>query len=196
MTGAATSVERFDSTVAPANAPTAPGAPTRRTTRQSTLPNLQWERPEASVVPISAGGPVAEAGEVGGGRGGGRFGADGQQQRRRRHAVGHAEAAVDELGPEAHQGEQDEGLHEAGTSCFRARGAAGTSGEAGSAARTGRGADTQEIDVDPPHEEHCRRRHGCYVYQSDRQCRATVPLGGTVLSRARSGQPSRVCVRK
>ena len=46
---------------APANAPTAPGTPTRSTTRQSTLPKRQWDRPDASVVPISARWTVAEA---------------------------------------------------------------------------------------------------------------------------------------
>src|SRR3954447_2001844 len=61
ITGAATSVDRFDSTVAPANAPTAPGTPTRRTTRQSTLPNFQCEKPDINVVPISARWTVAEA---------------------------------------------------------------------------------------------------------------------------------------
>jgi hypothetical protein len=61
MTGAATSVESFESTVAPRKAPIAPGTPTLATTFQSTLPNLQWARPEARVVPISARCTVAEA---------------------------------------------------------------------------------------------------------------------------------------
>ena len=54
MTGAATSVERLDSTVAPTKAPTAPGRPILATTFQSTLPNFQWATPDIIVVPISA----------------------------------------------------------------------------------------------------------------------------------------------
>ena len=54
VSGAAASVDRFDRTVAPAKAPTAPGTARRRTTFQSTLPKRQWEMPEASVVPSSA----------------------------------------------------------------------------------------------------------------------------------------------
>jgi hypothetical protein len=61
ITGAATSVERLDSTVAPRKAPTAPGRPIFATTFQSTLPNRQCARPEASVVPISARWMVADA---------------------------------------------------------------------------------------------------------------------------------------
>lgn len=52
--GFATSVERFESTVAPAKAPIAPGMPMRRTTFQSTLPKRQCEAPETALVPISA----------------------------------------------------------------------------------------------------------------------------------------------
>ena len=54
MYGAAFSVDRADSTVAPRKAPTAPGTPRRRTRRQSTLPKRQCEAPAASVVPTSA----------------------------------------------------------------------------------------------------------------------------------------------
>jgi hypothetical protein len=61
ITGAATSVERLERTVAPAKAPMAPGSPIFATTFQSTLPNFQCERPDASVVPISARCTVAEA---------------------------------------------------------------------------------------------------------------------------------------
>jgi hypothetical protein len=61
ITGAATSVDRLDSTVAPAKAPTAPGTPILATTFQSTFPNFQWETPEISVVPISARCTDAEA---------------------------------------------------------------------------------------------------------------------------------------
>ena len=52
--GVATSVDRLDSTVAPAKAPTAPGNPMRATTDQSTLRKRQCAVPEARVVPISA----------------------------------------------------------------------------------------------------------------------------------------------
>ena len=48
-------------TVAPANAPSAPGSAIRRTTLQSTLPNRQCAIPEATVVPISARCTDAEA---------------------------------------------------------------------------------------------------------------------------------------
>ena len=61
ITGAATSVDMFDSTVAPAKAPIAPGMPIFATTRQSTLPNFQCDRPDTSVVPISARWTVADA---------------------------------------------------------------------------------------------------------------------------------------
>ncbi len=61
MIGAATSVDRLDRKVAPANAPTAPGMPILATTFQSTLLNRQWEMPEARVVPISARCTVADA---------------------------------------------------------------------------------------------------------------------------------------
>ena len=58
------------------------------TTLQSTLPTASATRPDAIVVPISAKCTEAEAAA-------GR--ADGEQQRRRRDAVRHPEAAVDEL---------------------------------------------------------------------------------------------------
>ena len=61
ITGAAISVERLDSNVAPTKAPTAPGTPILATTFQSTLPNRQCASPDASVVPISAKWTVAEA---------------------------------------------------------------------------------------------------------------------------------------
>ena len=61
ITGAATSVERLDRTVAPTKAPIAPGTPILATTFQSTLPNFQCERPDTRVVPISARWTVAEA---------------------------------------------------------------------------------------------------------------------------------------
>ena len=61
MTGAATSVDRFESTVAPRNAPTAPGTPIFATTFQSTLPNRQCARPDIRLVPISAKCTVADA---------------------------------------------------------------------------------------------------------------------------------------
>jgi len=54
ISGAAISVEMFDSTVAPAKAPIAPGIPILATTLQSTLPNFQWENPDTRVVPIFA----------------------------------------------------------------------------------------------------------------------------------------------
>src|SRR3712207_8350647 len=61
MTGAATSVERLESTFAPMKAPTAPGTPTLATTFQSTLPNFQCARPDIRLVPISAKCTVADA---------------------------------------------------------------------------------------------------------------------------------------
>ena len=54
-------MERWDRTVAPAKDPMAPGTPILATTFQSTLPNFQCERPDASVVPISARWTVADA---------------------------------------------------------------------------------------------------------------------------------------
>ncbi len=42
------------STVAPANAPTAPGTPMRATSGQETFPKRQCDRPDVNVVPISA----------------------------------------------------------------------------------------------------------------------------------------------
>ena len=63
MTGSATSVERLERNVAPANAPIAPGMPIFATTFQSTLPKRQCASPEARVVPISARCTVAEAAE-------------------------------------------------------------------------------------------------------------------------------------
>lgn len=61
ISGAATSVEMLERTVAPAKAPIAPGTPILRTTFQSTLPNRQCAMPETRVVPISARWTVAEA---------------------------------------------------------------------------------------------------------------------------------------
>src|SRR3712207_9506050 len=61
MTGAATSVERLESTFAPTKAPTAPGTPTLATTFQSTLPNFQCASPDIRLVPISAKCTVADA---------------------------------------------------------------------------------------------------------------------------------------
>ena len=52
--GLAASVLSWDRNVAPQNAPTAPGRPSRTTMRQSTLPKRAWAVPEAKVVPISA----------------------------------------------------------------------------------------------------------------------------------------------
>jgi hypothetical protein len=46
----------------------------------------------------------------------GRIGADGEQQRGRRDAVRHAEAAVHELRPETDEGEQDQFAHSPGFS--------------------------------------------------------------------------------
>ena len=53
VAGAAAPVLRRDRTVAPRNAPTAPGPPSRATSRQSVLPSRWWAVPETSVVPIS-----------------------------------------------------------------------------------------------------------------------------------------------
>ncbi len=54
MSGAACSVARDDSTVAPTNAPTAPGAPSLATIAQSMFLNFQCDKPDAKVVPTSA----------------------------------------------------------------------------------------------------------------------------------------------
>jgi len=89
--------------VAPAKAPTPPGTAMIPTVRQSTLPSFQCETPETRVVPISE--------TVHSGRRRGRRDAGGQQQRRRRHAVRHPERAVDDLGEQAHEGEDDQCLH-------------------------------------------------------------------------------------
>src|SRR4051794_10067139 len=97
MYGAAFSVDSDDSTVAPAKAPTAPGMPSF----QSTLPKRQWEAPAASVVPTSA--RCTEALAV--------AGLTAAQQGRGGDAVGHAEGAVDELGAEADEGEDEQGAH-------------------------------------------------------------------------------------
>ena len=61
ISGAATSVDRFDRNVAPRKAPTAPGIPILATTAQSTLPNFQCAAPDIRVVPISARCTVADA---------------------------------------------------------------------------------------------------------------------------------------
>ena len=54
ISGAACSVASEDNTVAPTNAPTAPGAPSLSTSAQSMFLNFQCDRPEANVVPTSA----------------------------------------------------------------------------------------------------------------------------------------------
>jgi hypothetical protein len=54
INGAAFSVDSEDNTVAPVNAPIAPGAPNFRTIGQSMFLNRQCDSPEASVVPTSA----------------------------------------------------------------------------------------------------------------------------------------------
>lgn len=54
MSGAADSVDRDDSTVAPANAPAAPGIPSLATSGQSMFLNRQCDTADASVVPTSA----------------------------------------------------------------------------------------------------------------------------------------------
>jgi len=59
--GAAAAVGIQESTVAPANAPTAPGTAIRPTTRQSMLPNRQCATPRASAVKTSARWTEAEA---------------------------------------------------------------------------------------------------------------------------------------
>ena len=73
------------------------------TVRQSTLPSLWWEKPETSEVPISEKWTAADAAA-------GRD-AGGEQQGRRRDAVRHAERAVDELGQQADEAEDDELAH-------------------------------------------------------------------------------------
>src|SRR5215208_4436302 len=51
--GAAASAEITLTATAPPKAPNAPGMVNQPNLRQSTLPNLQWERPEAAVVATS-----------------------------------------------------------------------------------------------------------------------------------------------
>lgn len=80
------------------------------------------------------GGP--DLGEVHGGRRGGRVGADRQEQRRRGDAVGHAEAAVDELGGKTDQGDENDGAHVSGA--FDAGAAAGRSRRGGQVRRMNR----------------------------------------------------------
>ena len=47
-------MERLESTLAPRNAPIAPGTASRATTPHSTLPKRQCEKPDTAVVPTSA----------------------------------------------------------------------------------------------------------------------------------------------
>ena len=61
MKGSAALVERFDRTVAPTKAPTAPGRPMRRTPAQSTFPKRAWDAPDAAAVPSLARWTDAEA---------------------------------------------------------------------------------------------------------------------------------------
>ena len=103
MIGAAASVESEHRKVAPAKAPTAPGSGDPR----DDLPVDVAEPPVRGARRERR----ADLGEVDGGRGGGRGGAGGQEQRGRRDAVRHAEAAVDELGGEPDQRQKDEFSH-------------------------------------------------------------------------------------
>lgn len=120
----------------------------------------------------------ADLGEVDGGRGRRRRGAEEEQQGGRGDAVGHAQAAVDQLGAEADEGDQDEGLHGADSGYGRrGQGAARASGGGGAAPGTAR-------RVSSPDRQRCRRAAGrrvvCsrgaapssvsrrYVYQTDR----------------------------
>ena len=59
--GLAAALDSRVSAVAPMKAPTAPGPARIATMRQSTFPNLWWEIPEASVVPIWAKCTAADA---------------------------------------------------------------------------------------------------------------------------------------
>src|SRR5215204_2436579 len=59
--GAAASAEITLTATAPPKAPTAPGMVNQPNLLQSTLPNLQWERPEAAVVATSERCTLAEA---------------------------------------------------------------------------------------------------------------------------------------
>ena len=109
ITGAASSVDSDDSTVAPRNAPTAPGTPSFATSAQSMFLNFQCDSPDAKVVPTSARCTAALAWAD--------ADAAEHQQRRGGDAEGHAERAVDELGADADEGEDDERTH--GSDCFR-----------------------------------------------------------------------------
>ena len=170
--------------MAPAKAPTAPGTPILR----DDLPVDVAELP----VRQAGGQRGADLGEVDGGRGGGRVGADGQQQRRRGDAVGHAEAAVDELGAEADEGEQDEGLHGLDSGSGRARARSARREERGGAVGAGvsspdsgwrrraagrRGSAPRGAPPSPP------RR---YVYQIDRLMQGGVSRTGVTVTAVRT----------
>ena len=68
-----------------------------------TLPSRQCDTPETAEVPISAMWTDAEASAGARPRR--------EQQAGRRHAVAHAQRAVDELGDEAGEGDGDQGRH-------------------------------------------------------------------------------------
>ena len=82
----------------------------------------------------------ADLGQVHGRAGGGRADAGQQEQRRRRDAVGHAEGAVDELGAEAHESEDDQSAHgvPSGGQTRPAAGSGVGSATVGSSVRRGR----------------------------------------------------------
>ena len=88
-------------------APIAPGPAIRATTFQSTFLSFQWENRTRRW---------SELGEVHRGRrrSGSQAGED--EKRARRDAVAHAEAAVDELGHEADEGQNNQFTHRGGSS--------------------------------------------------------------------------------
>ncbi len=109
ISGAASSVDSEESTVAPRNAPIAPGTPSLSTMLQSMFLNRQCDSPDASVVPTSARCTAAlacaEATPLE------------HQQGRCGDTEGHAQRTIDQLGPEADEREDQKRTHRFG--CFR-----------------------------------------------------------------------------
>jgi hypothetical protein len=89
-------------TTAPKKAPNPPGTANQQTLPQSTLPNLQWETPEASVVLTSAMCTLAE---------GERGREPHQQQALGRDPIGHPQSAVDQLGRKADDHRNNQAPH-------------------------------------------------------------------------------------
>ena len=98
INGAASSVDSHDNTVAPRNAPTAPGTPSLATSRQSML--------REAPVRQTRGERGTDLGEVNRCAGLGRTDIAEHEQRDRGDPEGHSEGAVDKLGPDADERER------------------------------------------------------------------------------------------